>query len=108
MMRSGSRWTRGVAAIPALAAATLATTTMTASAQNYPNKPIRLLVGFVAGGSTDLAGRFIAPQKDTFKKLSWTFGLQNQITDSLLLYANTRRSYSAPGSCSGGACSNCR
>ena len=29
-------------------------------AQNYPNKPVRLLVGFVPGGSTDLAGRFIA------------------------------------------------
>lgn len=31
-----------------------------AAAQNYPNKPVRLLVGFVPGGSTDLAGRFIA------------------------------------------------
>ena len=30
------------------------------AAQNYPNKPVRLLVGFVPGGSTDLAGRFIA------------------------------------------------
>ncbi len=42
-------------------------------------------------------GRFIAPQKDTFKKLSWTFGLQNQVTDSLLLYANTRRSFRSGG-----------
>lgn len=42
-------------------------------------------------------GRFIAPQKDTFKKLSWTFGLQNQVTSDLLLYANTRRSFRSGG-----------
>lgn len=42
-------------------------------------------------------GRFIAPQKDTFKKLSWTFGLQNQVTDDLLLYANARRSFRSGG-----------
>jgi iron complex outermembrane receptor protein len=42
-------------------------------------------------------GRFIAPQKDTFKKLSWTFGLQNQVTNDLLLYANTRRSFRSGG-----------
>ncbi|GGZ04053.1 hypothetical protein GCM10011614_18800 [Novosphingobium colocasiae] len=42
-------------------------------------------------------GRFIAPQQDTFKKLSWTFGLQNQVTSDLLLYANTRRSFRSGG-----------
>ncbi|MCB2052108.1 MAG: hypothetical protein KDE63_11840, partial [Novosphingobium sp.] len=42
-------------------------------------------------------GSFIAPQKDTFKKLSWTFGLQNQVTNELLLYANTRRSFRSGG-----------
>lgn len=31
-----------------------------ASAQDYPNRPIRLLVGFTAGGSTDLVGRLVA------------------------------------------------
>jgi len=41
-----------------------------ASAQNYPSKPVRLLVGFVPGGSTDLAGRFIA------QKLGEQFGQQ--------------------------------
>lgn len=40
------------------------------AAQNYPNKPVRLLVGFVPGGSTDLAGRFIA------QKLGELFGQQ--------------------------------
>jgi tripartite-type tricarboxylate transporter receptor subunit TctC len=41
-----------------------------ASAQNYPVKPVRLVVGFVPGGSTDLAGRFIA------QKLGELFGQQ--------------------------------
>ena len=32
----------------------------TAIAQNYPNRPIRLIVGFAAGSSGDVAGRIIA------------------------------------------------
>lgn len=32
----------------------------TASAQSYPNRPIRLIVGFAAGSSGDVAGRIIA------------------------------------------------
>ncbi len=42
-------------------------------------------------------GRFIAPQQDTFKKPSWTFGLQNQVTDSLLLYVSSRHSFRSGG-----------
>jgi iron complex outermembrane receptor protein len=42
-------------------------------------------------------GRFTRTQEDTFKKLSWTAGLQNQVTSSLLLYANTRRSFRSGG-----------
>jgi iron complex outermembrane receptor protein len=42
-------------------------------------------------------GRFARTQKDTFKKLSWTAGLQNQVTPGLLLYANTRRSFRSGG-----------
>lgn len=41
-------------------------------------------------------GRFI-PQKDTFKKVSWTVGLQNQVTSDLLLYASSRRSFRSGG-----------
>jgi tripartite-type tricarboxylate transporter receptor subunit TctC len=40
------------------------------AAQNYPNKPVRILVGFVPGGSTDLAARFMA------QKLGEMFGQQ--------------------------------
>ena len=31
-----------------------------AQAQNYPNRPIRMLIGFAAGGPTDVIGRIIA------------------------------------------------
>lgn len=39
----------------------LATATAGAWAQNYPNKSVRVLVGFSAGGATDNVARFIAP-----------------------------------------------
>ena len=34
----------------------------TAQAQGYPNKPLRFMVGYPAGGPTDIAGRIIAPK----------------------------------------------
>ncbi len=42
-------------------------------------------------------GRFIPLQKDTFRKFSWTVGVQNQVTSGLLLYANARRSFRSGG-----------
>jgi iron complex outermembrane recepter protein len=42
-------------------------------------------------------GRFIPLQRDTFNKLSWTIGLQNQVTSDLMLYAAARRSFRSGG-----------
>src|SRR4051794_11097899 len=40
-------------------AASLVTLSFAASAQDYPNRPIRFLVGFAAGGSSDIVARVI-------------------------------------------------
>lgn len=46
---------------PFLMAAVLASSPLAANAQSdYPNKPIRLIVAFPAGGSTDIVGRIVA------------------------------------------------
>ena len=41
-----------------------------ASAQNFPSKPIRILVGFAPGGSTDIVARLVA------QELTKSFGQQ--------------------------------
>ena len=53
--------TKGIAWLTALALMlTLAGTVAARAQETYPNRPIRLLVGFGAGGPTDIPARFIA------------------------------------------------
>jgi tripartite-type tricarboxylate transporter receptor subunit TctC len=48
--------------LPLKAAAVLLALTATAAAQDYPNKPVRLIIPFPPGGSNDVVGRMIATQ----------------------------------------------
>ncbi len=53
-----------------LLTALLCTTAMHATAQQYPVKPVRMIIGFPPGGGTDIVGRIVA------QKLSEVFGQQ--------------------------------
>jgi tripartite-type tricarboxylate transporter receptor subunit TctC len=46
----------------ALAAAALTIATGTALAQDYPNKPVRMVIPFSPGGNTDIIGRIFTPK----------------------------------------------
>jgi tripartite-type tricarboxylate transporter receptor subunit TctC len=65
-MRHHSARVRVLAAIASMCIGALATGT--ASAQNFPARPVRIVVGFGAGGGTDIAARAIA------QKLTESFG----------------------------------
>lgn len=49
-------------ALTAAVVTTLATTIAPAQAQNYPVKPIRMIIPFAAGGNTDIIGRIFLPK----------------------------------------------
>ena len=60
----------------ALSVLTLALTpTWPAAAQQYPNKPVKILVPFAAGGVTDIAGRLVA--QSLSERLSQQFFIEN-------------------------------
>lgn len=46
----------------ALAALAMAALAAPAAAQTYPDKPIRMIIAFAAGGPTDVVGRLLAPR----------------------------------------------
>jgi tripartite-type tricarboxylate transporter receptor subunit TctC len=64
-----------------------------ASAQDYPAKPIRLLVGFAAGGPTDVIGRVIAQDMGT--QLGQTVIVENK-TGANALIATQEAKRAAP------------
>jgi tripartite-type tricarboxylate transporter receptor subunit TctC len=60
----------------ALAAAALFAASGAASAQNFPVKPVRILVGFAAGGPTDVIARIVA--QDMSASLGQSFIVENR------------------------------
>ena len=63
-------------ALRALAGAALACTAALASAQDYPVKPVRVIVPFAPGGSADVFGRFLAQKLQ--ESLGQTFVVENR------------------------------
>ncbi len=61
-MQIRSTWKRVAAGVLALAAAAFVLARGATRAQDYPHKPIRLVVGFPPGGSNDVVARIIGPK----------------------------------------------
>src|SRR5947207_5212967 len=63
-------------AVSALAVSIVAATLAPAHAQNYPVRPVRIIVGYPPGGGVDVAARIVA------QGLTEVWGNQNAIVDN--------------------------
>jgi tripartite-type tricarboxylate transporter receptor subunit TctC len=62
--------------VGAVAALGLAAASQLCSAQDYPSRPVRVVVPFAAGGGTDLVGRIVA--QELSKRLGQQFFIENK------------------------------
>ena len=62
--------------LAALASIGLAVGVLPAAAQDYPARPVRMVVPFAAGGGTDLVGRIVA--QELTKGLNQQFYIENK------------------------------
>jgi tripartite-type tricarboxylate transporter receptor subunit TctC len=73
--RTMSRLLRAAAGTVA-AAAMIAAPTLSQAQSDYPNKPIKLIIGFAPGGSTDIVGRIVAQKLG--ERLGQTVVIENR------------------------------
>lgn len=71
----------------AAASALLALAAAPALAQSYPTKPVKILIGFAAGGPTDVIGRILAQDMST--ALGQTFVVENRTGANSLIATET-------------------
>jgi tripartite-type tricarboxylate transporter receptor subunit TctC len=62
--------------LPAVIAALALAWSASAFAQDYPNKPVKIVIGFAAGGPTDVIGRIVA--QDMTASLGQSFVVENR------------------------------
>jgi len=61
-MRSTNKCAAPLLAVFALMALMVPASAQSDAAANYPNKPIHFVLGFAAGGGTDLLARIVGPK----------------------------------------------
>ncbi len=74
----------------AASAAALPIVSRVARAQTYPSRPVRIIVGFAAGGATDIVARLIAPWLS--EQLGQQFVVENRIGAGGIVATEARRS----------------